>query len=1219
MNVLIVSITALLLLYSTSVPAQVPETGRIGLWIDESRSSNEYWSSTPYTVVEMWIWCQPGENGMMCGEFAIQYPTNVLQSTITTSPNISVSLGDLPTGISFALIDCQTDWIWPFHQQLIFIDTTPSELSVVPHQGTGRLVFCNCLQGYPLEPATVISSLCYNQSCGPDLTPPSVDSLVTPYADEVIVYFDEPVSLGTAENVMNYDVFESADPLQQIPVTSATLLTGGNSVALSLESPMECGTSYTVSITGVEDISGNAIVTPVELTTFEPCPLIGLYADDKHLTSEIWEEPGVPIEMYIWCKPNRWGVSSAEFAVSYPSNINQGSVTTNPNVSSTLGELESGMSVSFSSCQTDWVWPFHQTLVRTNPDPALINVIPHPSLGGPHANECSGIQYQISLEIASPLYIGTYDPNDSIPPAIDSLVVTGYHEMAVYFNERLAPLTAENISNYSLFKGVSQPEEIAVTNALLLADDRSVLLSVDHEFLCYVTYTLYVSNVTDDSGNVIDPQTEATTTKRCTPPIVGCIGLYVDDHEVSEIWTDIVFQPFEMWIWCLPSENGMICAEFAIEYPANVIPATVTQNPEINVTLGDLPNGVSTCFASGNCKYDWTWLFHQTLYFVDLNPSQISIVEHPGPAKIQFYNCLPSNPFEDANVCSHLYYNQASTLDSIPPHIDSVAVQSSTELILYFNDQLLASTAEDASNYEILETEDPFNTITVLGAALSSGNAAVLLTLETPIQENANYIIRINNVEDDAGNVIEENSEVFLYPPVDLTASFTSAPPKINDCNDGFLVAFQLANSGGASADSFRVSIRVSSDDSITASDAIVCYKDHAGLSAESAIDDTLFVSISDIAYSEISYLGLAVDDIGQVIELIEHNNSAATPLAYNIPAIFLVTDYPDDQGRKVQITIRRSSLDTSESPVSITQYEIFRKIDQLLSESADDNETPSHPAPKYKTSTIDPPNRRYPLIEGWEYIGAVTANHDPEYIVTVPTLSDSTASRGMYWSTFFVRAATEVPTNYYDSCPDSGYSIDNIPPSAPGSFTVIYVEGSGNVLTWSLCTDEDFMYFRIYRGKSDDFIPFGGNLVRSTIDTTWTDPIPEGYRYQYKITTVDYAGNESDSRSSAIATDADVPSIPGSFALYQNVPNPFNPTTHISFDIPRRTWAKLVIYNINGRCLRILLDDIVDPGRKEIVWDGTDGFGRKVASGIYFYRLETANFTESKKMVLIR
>jgi hypothetical protein len=138
-------------------------------------------------------------------------------------------------------------------------------------------------------------------------------------------------------------------------------------------------------------------------------------------------------------------------------------------------------------------------------------------------------------------------------------------------------------------------------------------------------------------------------------------------------------------------------------------------------------------------------------------------------------------------------------------------------------------------------------------------------------------------------------------------------------------------------------------------------------------------------------------------------------------------------------------------------------------------------------------------------------------------------------------------------------------------------------------------------------------------LDPEWLDTVEDGWKYHYKITAVDFSGNESDPTGAGTVTGAGTPETPRSFALYQNVPNPFNPSTAIAFDVPKRAKVKLVIYDVSGRLVRKLVDREVEPGRKSVSWDGRDFSGRNVASGIYFYRLETPTFSESKKMILLR
>jgi hypothetical protein len=89
---------------------------------------------------------------------------------------------------------------------------------------------------------------------------------------------------------------------------------------------------------------------------------------------------------------------------------------------------------------------------------------------------------------------------------------------------------------------------------------------------------------------------------------------------------------------------------------------------------------------------------------------------------------------------------------------------------------------------------------------------------------------------------------------------------------------------------------------------------------------------------------------------------------------------------------------------------------------------------------------------------------------------------------------------------------------------------------------------------------------------------------------------------------------IPQSYNLYQNYPNPFNPITNIKFDILRKDNVKLTIFNILGNEIISLINQTLQPGSYKVSWNGIDN-----PSGIYFYKLETNFFKETKKMILLR
>jgi hypothetical protein len=94
---------------------------------------------------------------------------------------------------------------------------------------------------------------------------------------------------------------------------------------------------------------------------------------------------------------------------------------------------------------------------------------------------------------------------------------------------------------------------------------------------------------------------------------------------------------------------------------------------------------------------------------------------------------------------------------------------------------------------------------------------------------------------------------------------------------------------------------------------------------------------------------------------------------------------------------------------------------------------------------------------------------------------------------------------------------------------------------------------------------------------------------------------------------------LPTEFSLSNNYPNPFNPETKIGYLIPKACQVKLEVFNILGQRVKTLVDEVQTAGKKEVTWDGKGENGNEVASGVYFYKLQAGDFTQTKKMVLIR
>ena len=97
------------------------------------------------------------------------------------------------------------------------------------------------------------------------------------------------------------------------------------------------------------------------------------------------------------------------------------------------------------------------------------------------------------------------------------------------------------------------------------------------------------------------------------------------------------------------------------------------------------------------------------------------------------------------------------------------------------------------------------------------------------------------------------------------------------------------------------------------------------------------------------------------------------------------------------------------------------------------------------------------------------------------------------------------------------------------------------------------------------------------------------------------------------------VPEIPLTSSISQNYPNPFNPVTTIHYKLLEHSHVSIMIYNLMGRRVTTLVNEVEGPGYKSVVWDGTDSFGKPVSAGLYLYQIRAGNFIRVRKMALLK
>jgi len=94
---------------------------------------------------------------------------------------------------------------------------------------------------------------------------------------------------------------------------------------------------------------------------------------------------------------------------------------------------------------------------------------------------------------------------------------------------------------------------------------------------------------------------------------------------------------------------------------------------------------------------------------------------------------------------------------------------------------------------------------------------------------------------------------------------------------------------------------------------------------------------------------------------------------------------------------------------------------------------------------------------------------------------------------------------------------------------------------------------------------------------------------------------------------------LPTAFNLYNNYPNPFNPTTQIRYDLPEDARVSITIYDLMGRSIKSLVRSNQTAGYHSVRWDGTSDIGKGVSAGLYFYTIVAGEFRQTKKMLLLK
>jgi len=1198
-----------------------PPVGSIGLYLDGIHTAHEFWNPGGVRELTLYAFCRPSANGMTAAEFAISYPPNIIPDTILYGPDVVVYLGDPSEGISLVFTGCEFDWTLAFSQTVYLLDAAQSRIEIVPHSASNAIQFANCLEGFPVEAAGISSAVCLNTSCGPDTVPPFIVEAEATALNRVKVTFNEPLLEAPAEDVANYKVFSFSNPFDTIGVGSVVLEPGGRSVDVELLAYLKNRFQYTLLASGIQDTSGNVIAEASEVTFLgfdtEPPEIISatspmdsvvvvtfnepVTAASAEDTANYWTAPvGSTSPRYRPFEAHRMSEVSVTllFAAPLPSPKNytlhvsgvrdlagnaiapQSSFNfpvpdrTPPRLVSVTVKSRTVLDVLFServlgstatlagnytavlsSNPAATVHPQTASLITANT--AELTFARGLAADSPYSLVVSGIRDLAQNLIRSGSSISFVCP-DVYPPALLGAAARSPVLIDLLFDEKLETGSAELSSHYSVWETGHTSNTVPVGAARLLPDSASVRLTLGGSLPYDISYTVQAVQIKDRRGNTLASATATTLYPDTIPPAIAS-GEILDATTVRLAWSEKVTKS---------------SAELASNY---LIFETADSLATVSAALAVLSSDGRTValdlekpLISGR---------YYTLSVSGVSDLKANVI----PADSRF--AFPS-PY----------------IDDVPPRLLHATALGSSLVAAGFSEVLGPVSATSPSSYSIVESEDTLHAVPVAAASLASDSATVELSLGDTLTTGVAYILRVSGVADRAGNTIAPGAEKMFLAGV--------APPLLWNSVATIDAANIVLTMNALVSDA---TARDTADYDLSCAP----YAAPAVVSASRLVDGRsilLRLGSSMTLWRRYQLAVHGIEDLSGIAMAPAEKEFYCSPLPTR-GSVGLFVD-----GERSQNVVYAAQGQITEFTMYVWAHPGQGGVAGAeLAIRYPANVTPGPVEPNNEVvafSDGDLASGCNTTFAGCSFEWTWTHKQTCYLLDTEKSVIGAVKAPGASAITF-ARCAEGFPPEQADVLTHLYCNCSFLPGTRLKTFSAECGDGCVEV-AWSLSEIDEGIEFFIERahGGEEEFTSISSDaIVRSGLAFAYRDrDVAPGETYRYRVGFGDVEGMHLLFETEPVA----VPALP--LALEQNRPNPFNPSTVISFYLPEECAVRLEVFETSGRLVaRLVAGERLPAGPHHMEWNGRDSGGAAMSSGVYFYRLTAGRETLSRKMVLLR